>query len=54
LRLRRAEANNLVPGDKNGANDVFVHDLATGTTSRVSVDSLGTEGEAMSLWGRNS
>jgi Tol biopolymer transport system component len=32
-----SEAPNLVPGDTNGAFDVFVRDLRTGTTSRVSV-----------------
>jgi Tol biopolymer transport system component len=38
-------ANNLVPGDKNHVPDVFVHDRATGTTTRVSVDSAGVEGD---------
>lgn len=28
-------ASNLVPGDTNGAADVFVHDRQTGITSRV-------------------
>ena len=32
-------ASNLVPGDTNGTSDVFVHDRATGSTERVSVDS---------------
>jgi Tol biopolymer transport system component len=32
-------ASNLVPGDTNGATDVFVHDRQSGTTERVSVDS---------------
>ncbi|MFO0982712.1 MAG: calcium-binding protein [Planctomycetota bacterium] len=36
-------ATNLVPGDTNGAEDVFVHDLWTGVTTRVSVDSAGNE-----------
>ncbi|MBI1850899.1 MAG: PD40 domain-containing protein [Planctomycetes bacterium] len=36
-------ATNLVPGDTNGVKDVFVRDLATGTTARVSVDSFGTQ-----------
>lgn len=35
---------NLVNGDTNGARDVFVRDLATSTTQRVSVDSAGQEG----------
>jgi Tol biopolymer transport system component len=36
-------ADNLVAGDTNRASDVFVHDRATGTTTRVSVDSAGTQ-----------
>jgi len=36
-------ASNLVPGDQNGSNDVFVHEMATATTTRVSVDSAGKE-----------
>jgi Tol biopolymer transport system component len=32
-------ATNLVPSDTNGEFDTFVHDLVTGTTERVSVDS---------------
>jgi Tol biopolymer transport system component len=41
-------ATNLVPGDTNGAGDVFVHDRQTGTTERVSVDSAGTQGNSNS------
>ncbi len=40
-----SEATNLVPGDTNGAQDVFVHDLNTGITERVSVASTGTQGD---------
>jgi hypothetical protein len=36
-------ASNLVPGDTNGSPDVFVHDLVTGATTRVSVASDGTQ-----------
>jgi len=36
-------ASNLVAGDANGTSDVFVHDLQTGLTTRVSVDSSGAE-----------
>jgi hypothetical protein len=36
-------ASNLVTGDTNGAQDVFVHNLVTGATTRVSVDSAGNE-----------
>jgi Tol biopolymer transport system component len=37
-------ASNLVPGDTNGRHDVFVRDRHLGTTERVSVSSLGEEG----------
>ncbi len=43
-------ATNLVPGDTNGVTDVFVHDRDTGTTTRVSVDSAGVEGNDRSLF----
>jgi hypothetical protein len=36
-------ATNLVSGDTNGHGDIFVHDPASGTTVRVSVDSNGTQ-----------
>lgn len=36
-------ANNLVPGDTNGATDVFVRDLRLGWTSRVSVRTNGAQ-----------
>lgn len=36
-------ASNLVPDDTNGYQDVFVHDLKTGVTRRVSVNSAGEE-----------
>jgi Tol biopolymer transport system component len=35
-------ANNLVPGDNNSNQDVFIRDLQCGTTSLVSVDGGGT------------
>jgi Tol biopolymer transport system component len=41
-------ATNLVAGDTNGVADAFVHDLATGITTRVSVDSSGAQGNARS------
>jgi hypothetical protein len=44
----QSSASNLVPGDTNGADDVFVHDRQTGETSRVSVDSLGNQGNGES------
>jgi Tol biopolymer transport system component len=43
-----SHATNLVPGDTNGCDDVFVHDRLTGTTERVSVRSNGAEGDAAS------
>ena len=36
-------ASNLVAGDTNGTDDVFVRDRQTGTTTRVSVDSAGNQ-----------
>jgi Tol biopolymer transport system component len=39
-------ASNLVPDDTNAAPDVFVRDMQAGTTSRVSVASDGTQGNA--------
>jgi Tol biopolymer transport system component len=39
-----SEADDLVAGDANHAWDVFVRDLVSGVTERVSVDSLGLEG----------
>lgn len=44
-------ASNLVAGDTNGVRDVFVHDRATGATTRVSVDSAGIQGNAVSFVG---
>lgn len=40
-----SEAGNLVGGDANGVLDVFVHELATGATVRVSVGNAGLEGD---------
>jgi Tol biopolymer transport system component len=37
-------ATNLVSGDTNGFGDVFVTDRLTGSTTRVSVDNTGNEG----------
>lgn len=41
-------SSNLVAGDTNGVQDIFVHDLASGTTERVSVSTVGEEGNANS------
>lgn len=38
-------ATNLVPGDTNGVEDVFVRDLVAGTTERVSVSSTSVQSD---------
>jgi Tol biopolymer transport system component len=38
-----SDATNLVSGDSNGNNDIFVHDRSTGVTTRMSVASNGTQ-----------
>jgi Tol biopolymer transport system component len=38
-----SDGGNLVPGDTNGAYDVFVRNLVTGVTTRVSVTSKGAQ-----------
>jgi Tol biopolymer transport system component len=38
-----SSASNLVPGDTNGVDDVFVHDRATGVTDRVSLGPGGVQ-----------
>ncbi|MFO7697047.1 MAG: hypothetical protein R6X16_07810 [Anaerolineae bacterium] len=47
-------ATNLVDGDTNGAADIFVHELATGETRRVSLSSTGAEANANSSTARIS
>lgn len=42
-------ANNLVAGDSNGVRDMFVHDVATGGTRRVSVSNTGAQANGPSL-----
>jgi hypothetical protein len=42
-------ASNLVPGDTNGATDIFVHDRQTGQTTRVSIASDGAQGNYHSI-----
>lgn len=44
--LLSSQARNLVPGDTNDRWDVFVRDRSTGTTTRVSVASDGSQAEA--------
>ncbi len=43
-------ATNLVPNDTNGMDDIFVRDLQTGITTRVSVDSSGAQGNGSSIF----
>ena len=47
----KSEATNLVPGDTNGGTDVFVHNLLTHTTIRVSLASDGSQANAGSFFG---
>lgn len=42
---------NLVPNDTNGFSDIFKHDLETGETTRISVDSNGNQANGGSLLG---
>ena len=39
-----SDASNLVPGDTNNRSDIFVRDLSTNTTTRVSVAGAGNQG----------
>jgi Tol biopolymer transport system component len=41
-------ASNLVVGDTNGKSDVFVQDLLAGTTTRISTDGEGNQGNGVS------
>jgi Tol biopolymer transport system component len=45
-----SDATNLVAGDTNNANDIFVRDLVAGTTERVSVSSSGVQGNNFSQY----
>ncbi|MGH8911346.1 MAG: TolB family protein [Acidimicrobiia bacterium] len=46
-----SSATNLAtPGDTNGTFDVFVHDTTTGATTRVSVDTNGTQANGQSRY----
>lgn len=42
-------ATNLVTGDTNGTNDIFLHDTDSGITSRASLSSAGVQGNAKSF-----
>jgi Ca2+-binding RTX toxin-like protein len=43
-----SNATDLVAGDTNGATDIFVRDLQTNTTTRVSAAGDGSQGDALS------
>ena len=43
-----SEATNLVPGDTNGASDVFLKDRQTGSIQRVSISRDGSQANAAS------
>jgi TolB protein len=45
-----SNATNLVAGDNNGSQDVFVYDRDTGEIERVSVDNSGVEGDGGSSY----
>ncbi|MBP6912673.1 MAG: peptidoglycan-binding protein [Candidatus Pacebacteria bacterium] len=47
-------ATNLVADDTNGVQDIFIHNIQTGETSRVSVSSAGVEGDTDSYYGTTS
>jgi Tol biopolymer transport system component len=44
-----SDATNLVPGDTNGTDDVFVRDRRTGRTSRISVSTAGAQARSYSF-----
>ncbi len=43
-----SKATNLVAGDTNARDDIFVHDMVTGATTRVSLSSSGAQGNGLS------
>jgi Tol biopolymer transport system component len=49
-----SDASNLVDDDTNNRSDVFVHDVLTGETTRISVASDGTEADNLSAGPRIS
>jgi hypothetical protein len=44
----KSDATNLVPGDTNGVADIFVYEIATGITTRVSVSGTGAQSNGTS------
>src|SRR6476469_8446220 len=49
-----SEASNLVPGDTNKRNEIFVRDTLTNNTTRVSVDSAGNQRNGISFFNDSS
>lgn len=49
-----SSANNLVTGDTNAREDIFVRDLVAGTTERITVSTAGAQTSGQSVWGRIS
>ncbi len=45
-----SEATNLVDGDINDVQDIFLHDWLIGTTARVSLSGQGQEADGASAW----
>jgi Tol biopolymer transport system component len=45
-----SEATNLVDGDNNGVQDIFLHDWLNGTTERISLSRQGQETDGASDW----
>ncbi|MEP6987284.1 MAG: hypothetical protein ABI970_16895, partial [Chloroflexota bacterium] len=43
-----SSASNLISGDSNNVDDIFVRDRQTGSTERISVSSMGTQGNGRS------
>lgn len=43
-----SEATNLVSGDTNGVQDIFIHNQAKGETKRISLSSSGAQGNELS------
>ncbi|HEX5051370.1 MAG TPA: calcium-binding protein [Planctomycetota bacterium] len=48
LVVFHSDASNLVPGDTNGIDDVFVRDRLAGTTTRVDVSAIGAQADGAS------
>ena len=48
LALFASPASNLVVGDSNGASDIFIRNIVGGTTTRMTVDTLGGDPNSIS------